>query len=315
MKKLLGASLAAIICTWAYAQQDVQFTQFANNKLFFNPGVAGSSGAICITAAHRTQWAGFNGAPSTQNVNAEIPIGILHGAVLVNITADKIGFFQDITAGVGYAFQYDLGIGTLGAGFEVDFRNKQLTSGAWITPDAGFDPFVATFNTTDLRPDLNFGVFFNSPTIWGGISSSRLLAADLLLESNTTPPSIGKIKSARHYYLMGGYNWEIPSTDIVLKPALMVKSDFLAKPQIDVNVAALYNNLIWGGVSYRLEDAISIMAGYYIKPYFRITYSYDLTTSALRTVSSGSHEIMAHYCFSIEVKPKEPSWYRNPIFL
>jgi len=64
-----------------------------------------------------------------------------------------------------------------------------------------------------------------------------------------------------------------------------------------------------------LQDAVSIMAGYYIFPELRLTYAYDLTTSALRNASSGSHEIMLNYCFTIEIPPREKGYYRNPLFL
>ena len=48
MKKTLIA-LFAIVCSSAlWAQQDVQFTQFANNKIFYNPGVTGAGDAILI---------------------------------------------------------------------------------------------------------------------------------------------------------------------------------------------------------------------------------------------------------------------------
>ena len=76
MKRLLSATVAGLIATFAFGQQEIQFTQFMNNKLYYNPGVAGSSGAICINAVHRTQWAGFENAPSTQNINAEIVLAI-----------------------------------------------------------------------------------------------------------------------------------------------------------------------------------------------------------------------------------------------
>jgi len=58
-----------------------------------------------------------------------------------------------------------------------------------------------------------------------------------------------------------------------------------------------------------------LMAGYYINPNFKITYAYDLTLSNLSTASGGSHEILAGYCFKIEIEPKEPGYYRDPRFL
>jgi len=313
MKKLIGTGIAALLVLTAFSQQEIQFTQFMNNKLFYNPGVAGSSGSICLNGVYRTQWVGFSNAPVTQNINAEIPIEFIRGALIVNITNDKIGYFQDITAGIGYSYTLDLGIGTLGLGFEVDFRNKSITNGAWLPPDNLNDPALGAFNQSALNPDLNFGAYFQSTNWYAGISSTRLLATQT--DINNLDNGVTSVKGVRHYVLMGGYDWEIPNTSIMLKPAAMVKTDFLASPQVDVNVSALYNNKIWAGVSYRLQDAVAIMAGYYILPDLRLSYSYDLTTSSLRNASSGSHEIMLNYCFKIEIPPREKGYYRNVRFL
>jgi type IX secretion system PorP/SprF family membrane protein len=112
---------------------------------------------------------------------------------------------------------------------------------------------------------------------------------------------------------MGGYNVDL-GNGFVLQPAAMIKTDFVTT-QFDLNAAAAYNNQIWGGVTYRVQDALAIMAGSQITKDLRASYSYDLTTSTLRNSSSGSHEIMMTYCFTIEIPPKEKGSYRNPIFL
>ena len=63
---------------------------------------------------------------------------------------------------------------------------------------------------------------------------------------------------------MGGYNWAIPNTNWELMPAVLAKSDLSAPFTVDVNVNALYNKRIWGGVSYRTQDAISAQVGVYV---------------------------------------------------
>jgi len=314
MKRLLSATVAGLIATFAFGQQEIQLTQFMNNKLYFNPGVAGSSGSICINAAHRTQWAGFENAPSTQNINAEIPIDAILGAISVNIVNDKIGFFQDIKFGLGYAYQMNLANGTLGLGLSVDFINKSLSGGEWIPPDQGAsDPSLGKFGSSSMTPELNFGVYYQSSTFYAGVSSRELLAAQSTLDNNVG--SVTQIQLKRTYFVMGGYNWNIPNTPITVTPALLAKTDLSGPLQLDINASALYNNKIWGGVTYRLQDAFAIMAGYYIMPDLRVSYSYDITTSALKTASSGSHEIMLNYCFKIEIPPREKGYYRNPRFL
>ena len=306
-------ALFAILCSSAlWAQQDVQFTQFANNKIFYNPGVTGAGDAICLSAAHRSQWVGFDNAPTTQNFSANIPLNFLHGGLALNFTNDMIGYFQDITVGVGYGYQMDLAGGTLGLGFRADFRNKNVTSGVWAPPQTMNDPSLVALGSTSMATDLSFGAYYQQETWYAGLSSTRLLETKDILNA-TGGSANAQIRGQRHYYFMGGYNLDL-GNGIVLQPAAMVKTD-LVTTQLDINAAATYNNQIWGGVTYRVYDALAIMAGYQITKDLRATYSYDLTTSSLAKSSSGSHEIMMSYCFTIEIPPKEKGSYRNPIFL
>jgi type IX secretion system PorP/SprF family membrane protein len=306
-------ALFAMLCTSAiWAQQDVQFTQFANNKIFYNPGVIGSGDAICLSAAHRSQWVGFENAPTTQNFSANVPLDIIGGGLSVNFTNDMIGFFQDITAGVGYGYQASLAGGTLGLGVRVDFRNKNVTSGVWAPPQTMNDPSLVQLGATSMATDLSFGTYYQRDNWYAGLSSTRLLETKDILTANGGTGN-AQIRGQRHYYLMGGYDIDLQN-GFVLQPAMMVKTD-LVTTQFDLNAAATYNNQIWGGVTYRVYDALSVMAGYQITKDLRATYSYDLTTSSLRNSSSGSHEIMMSYCFTIEIPPKEKGSYRNTIFL
>jgi type IX secretion system PorP/SprF family membrane protein len=312
MKKTLIA-LFAIVCSSAlWAQQDVQFTQFANNKIFYNPGVTGAGDAICLSAAHRSQWVGFDNAPTTQNFSANIPLNFLHGGLALNFTNDMIGYFQDITVGVGYGYQMDLAGGTLGLGIRADFRNKNITSGVWAPPQTMNDPSLVALGSSSMATDLSFGAYYQQESWYAGLSSTRLLETKDILNA-TGGSANAQIRGQRHYYFMGGYNLDLEN-GIVLQPAAMVKTD-LVTTQLDINAAATYNNQIWGGVTYRVYDALAVMAGYQITKDLRATYSYDLTTSSLANSSSGSHEIMMSYCFTIEIPPKEKGSYRNPIFL
>jgi len=53
-----------------------------------------------------------------------------------------------------------------------------------------------------------------------------------------------------------------------------------------------YQDKLWAGGSYRLEDGYAAMVGININNFFNVGYSYDLTKTKLNTVSSGTHEIV-----------------------
>jgi type IX secretion system PorP/SprF family membrane protein len=321
MKKIYALLLLACP-VFLWAQQDVQFTQFMNNRIYYNPAVAGSKDAICINGAYRTQWVGFDGAPVTQNVNINAPIKLLHGGVHLGIVNDVIGNYQNTNFNVGYAFQTELGPGRLGIGASLMIGTRSV-SGLWIPSDppltGGVDPALLANSAQGVGIDANFGAYYASSTFWGGISTTRVIEAVSEYDAQGIPggPNTGStfLTNARHYYIMAGYNYALAGTSLDIQPSLLLKTDFLASPIVDVNVTALYNNRIWGGVTYRLQDAIAVNLGYEFFQGFRAGYSYDFTTSSISGGSSGSHEIMASYCFKIEIPEREKAIYRNPRFL
>lgn len=302
------------------AQQDVQFTQFMFNRLYYNPAVAGSGGAICVSGFHRSQWVGFEGAPTTQNVIANIPLNVLHGGIGLSIVNDEIGFFNNTSVELSYAYQFQLANGTLGVGLGASFLNKALDASTWIPSDQGTifgdnDPFIAATDANGFQIDLSFGAYYESQDWWAGVSSTRVIESRAEVSSFNAAEDLASFRNARHYYLMGGYNWAIPGTNWELQPALLSKFSAGSAATFDLNAMGVYNKKVWGGVTYRLQDAIGAMVGYQITPAFRAGYSYDIPTSALSGAASGSHEIMLQYCFKIEIPPRPKGSYRNIRFL
>ena len=302
----------------AHSQQDVQFTQFMYNRIYYNPAVAGSGGAICLNALHRSQWVGFEGAPTTQNVNANIPIKKIGGGIGFSIVNDQIGFFNNVSARLMYAYQFDLADGTLGIGLGVSFLNQAIGGATWIpsdygSPTGGLDPSIPAINANGFQIDGIFGVYYENQNFWGGVSSTRVIESAADVNSNIGGGSTF-FKNARHFYAMGGYNWAIPSTNWELRPSTLVKLTS-GSTTFDVNVTGVYNNKFWGGVTYRLQDAVAATLGWQVTPDIRLGYSYDVATSALSGQGGGSHEVMAQYCFKIEIPPREKGSYKNPRFL
>ena len=117
---------------------------------------------------------------------------------------------------------------------------------------------------------------------------------------------------ARHYYLMAGYGVDLTSS-LTLKPMLQLKTDAVST-QVDFNANLLINNRFWVGGSYRIQDAIVILAGLEIIPNLKFGYSYDFTTSDIKTYSNGSHEVMLGYCYKPS-KVVKRQFHRNVRFL
>jgi type IX secretion system PorP/SprF family membrane protein len=299
-------SLVLLTCSMScFAQQDPQFSQNMFTKLPTNAGYAGSNDAICGTLLYRNQWTGFGGEPKSMLVTVDMPVEALHGAVGLSITAaDQLGAEKNLNVRGAYAYAMNVGSGRLGLGLDFGYHQKSLDGSKFIYNDAG-DNNIPTGNVSGGTFDMGFGAYYNTDKLFAGISTSHLTAGKIKFSNINT-------QLVRHYYLMAGYNVDLTSS-LTLKPMIQLKSDAVST-QVDFNANLLINNRFWIGGSYRIQDAIVAMAGLEIIPNLRLGYAYDLTTSDIKTYSSGSHEIMLGYCYK-PTKVTKRQFHRNVRFL
>ncbi len=312
MKRILVALSLFAVGYSASAQQDYQFTHYMYDNLSFNPGYAGLNKSICGTVIYRQQWSGFTGNPQTALVNVHSPVKLLRGGLGISYLNDQLGFEKNNLARLSYSYHMGLGVGDLGIGVSAGIIQKTINA-TWITPDQGSaytpgtDPSIALTGASDLVPDFNLGVFYQTNEMYMGLSATHLIKSDLT-DLN--------IQNVQHFWVTAGYNYKI-NQDFKLRPSILAKSD-AASTQLDLNVNVLYKDMIWAGATYRLSDAIAPMLGYQYMftngATLRVGYAYDVTTSQLRGYSNGSHDIMLNYCFNLD-KPQPVQKSKNPRFL
>ncbi len=307
----LGLSLAG------FTQQPTLITHYMFNNMAINPAFAGSSGGICATGLVRQQWMGFKDpdgsktAPQTYLLSVDSPIRVLHGGVGGVLYQDQLGFFKEIALKLGYAYRMEAWNGDLSFGIQgslqngtFDFSKFDLGQGAG---NLGEDPVLREMNgkTSDMAIDMGLGVFYRVPDqYYVGLSASNLL------QSKSKNISY---QGRRTFYLAGGYEWMIPNHPAFeLLPSVLFMYDGGAF-QFNASALLMYNNKFYGGLGYRLQDAVSVLAGMFIKG-FHVGLSYDISTSALTKYNSGGLEVMLSYCFKIDMDKYRKS-YRNTRFL
>ena len=318
---IINAVVAFVLfipCT-AFGQQEAQFSQYMFNHLGFNPGVAGTGEAICVYGLYRQQWLGFKDtegndvAPETYSITLDAPIRFLRGGVGLAVSSDKLGFEGNTMVKLGYSYHLKVGSGVMGLGLMASFNDKTVDFSKMKPVDD--DPLLTQLGKeSDLLIDASVGVFYNVPDqYYVGISSTQILQSSGKALGKADGEEF-KLKLKRHYYLTGGYEFTFPRNPaFTITPSLLLKSDG-ASFQVDASAMLNYKERFWGGVSYRYQDAIVVMLGVHYKN-IRIGYSYDVTTSSIGgSYSSGSHEVMAGYCFKLEVEKLRQS-YKNTRFL
>jgi type IX secretion system PorP/SprF family membrane protein len=216
--------------------------------------------------------------------------------------------------------------GTLGIGLDLGILQKSINSD-WIVPEPlKNDPSIPgsggnipgtsdyAFNNPELNKttfDVGFGAFYQIPgKMYVGLSSTHLPAQSI------KSGDLG-YQVTRHYYLMAGYTFQ-PTKWSKITPNVLYKSD-MAGSSLDANLIFLWSDMIWVGGTYRHEDAPAILAGYQGtfglgNAYsYKLGYSYDFTTTKLKTYAKGSHEFILGVCYT--PKPRKATTYGNDRFL
>lgn len=320
MRRILTTAIVLLIGFAAKAQQDPQFTQWFNDKQSFNPAAVGIRDGNCISGFFRNQWTGFDNQPTSVLLNyaGKINRPMLKGGMGISFFNDKLGQeTNNIFRGM-FAYHMNAGTGTFSAGLGLGYYGKQLGSD-WLPPEGAesipLDNAINGNQQSDGGFDMNLGVYyFKQGEYYIGASATHLTQSDL------TSLSI-KLKS--HLYVMGGYNFNL-SGNTQLRTNMLAKSDF-NKWALDVNANVMFNDMLYGGLSYRPGDAIAPHVGIEYctskssqlqttNMCYRFGYSYDATTSEIRNFSSGTHEIFVGVCFSINNIPMT-NRHANPRFL
>lgn len=302
--------LTLMIIPELFSQQTTLITQHMFTTMSYNPAFAGSSEGIAVTGLIRQQYIGFKDEkgnsvfPQTYIFSADAPLKVLHGGLGGSVMLEKIGFFNFTYVKIGYDYRTDLGPGTFSAGIQLDVNNTKIDP-SQFTPEDQNDGIITGLQKSDLVADFTLGVFYKVPDkYYIGLS------ADQVAQSKQK-----KIyyQDKRTFYLNGGYNWVIPGHPAFeIQPSALFRTD-LTQFQFDISALLMYNKKVWGGLGYRLQDAVSILAGMSIKG-IKIGLSYDLSTSAMTKYNSGSLEVMLSYCFKVETEKFRKS-YKNTRFL
>jgi type IX secretion system PorP/SprF family membrane protein len=145
---------------------------------------------------------------------------------------------------------------------------------------------------TSWVPDANLGLYLYHDDFYVGFSTAHLVTTKLKLYE----PGIGINKLKTHFFLTGGYIWEV-SQDFKLEPSAMLKGSLPNAIQLDIAARVIWQDMIWGGISYRTGDAVSVLIGYAYQERIYFGYSYDITLSDLRKHNTGTHEIMFGFQF------------------
>ncbi|WP_299710751.1 type IX secretion system membrane protein PorP/SprF [uncultured Tenacibaculum sp.] len=280
-----------ILVNFCFAQQDAQYTQYMYNTMSVNPAYAGNKRALNIVALYRNQWQGLEGAPTTQTIAVDTPLGVLQRLGLgISIINEKIGptsetyFNVDFSYTIPVSEEGELSLGLKGVAhlLSVDFNKLNLF-------DLNDTSFTSSINNR-FSPNVGVGIYYNTDQFYLGFSVPNLLETNHFRGSN----NFGEERI--NYYLISGYVFDI-NQDIKFKPAILTKLVFGTPLQIDLSANFMFHEKFTVGLAYRWSAAISALVGFRISNSLTLGFAYDRETTELGNTNfnSGSYEAMLRY--------------------
>ncbi|MEM1325075.1 MAG: type IX secretion system membrane protein PorP/SprF [Bacteroidota bacterium] len=300
MKKYILITLLLGSLTSLLAQQDEQYTQFMFNKLRYNAAYAGSNGMPCLTAIHRSQWIGLEGAPTSQVASFDMPFLNSRVGIGGNIVRQSIAVTENITMDGSYAYRIPLGPGVMSLGLQASLRYfrtdfSELTATQGIATDGAIPMGVQS----KFVPNFGLGFYYHTDDFYLGFSAPRLLRNNIDLADDDGIIS----REIQHYYLMGGVI--IGEGDVKFLPQALLKYNPSVPFDADINLSLILLDRITVGGTYRLGgskqegfgESIGALFSAQVSDEFTVGVSYDFTLSGLRDQQDGSIELALRVCF------------------
>lgn len=276
MKKFFSL-LIMLLPIFGICQYTPQFSQLINTLEFVNPGYNGSKDLADAVILHRNQWTGFDGAPKTYALNVNVPVNKWHTGFGLNTVVEKSGMITqsnaDLTACVDVKV-IPLSYLTFGFWGGVEAKGIDMESAVLY----GNLPYTAKeFNTNNIHVGIGLNYFNQKIHLGASMHYSQLKGNNY------------NDNEFFSFYLNGSYlitlndNW-------TLKPSVLFRN-FGGFSDLDYGIFVLYKDLVWGGISNRLGQALIFFADVKITNFLSIGYSYDYGINSTTAINYGSHEI------------------------
>ncbi|TLP82241.1 type IX secretion system membrane protein PorP/SprF [Maribacter sp. ACAM166] len=280
--------LFSLIGFQAFSQKEPQYTQYMYNIGSFNPAYVGTVETPELSGLYRAQWINIPGAPRTFRFGANLPFKNEKVGIGLNVISDQLGPVSQTYADISYSYQVRVTDDTkLSFGIDAggSFLNVDLTKGTFENPGENLNGEMLS----KFYPTIGAGAFLYSENWYLGASAPNFLTEGVY---NDDVASI--VEDKLQFNFIGGYVFDI-SENLKFKPAFLINSLKGAPLNVNVSTNVLISDVVTAGVSYRLENAFSGLAGFQISNALFLGYSYDYNTNLLGEFNNGSHEVILKF--------------------
>ena len=283
------------------AQYDAAFNHYWALQSFYNPSASGLKGQIDIQGGYAMQLVGYEHAPSTMIITADLPLWMISpahgvGAGFVN---DKIGLFSHKKVFIQYAYHMKLWGGRFSIGVRPALLAESFDGSGLVVEESG-DPAFPSAEANGTAFDLDAGLRYDGKRWYAGFSVMHILAPKVELgESKVNEYEIPQV-----FYLTGGYNIPFKNPLLSMQTSAILRTD-LSAWRGDITARLLYNGpkgKMYAGLGYSPTISASVFIGGDFHG-IQLGYCYEIYTGGIG-VLQGTHEISLGYTTSLDLFKK-----------
>lgn len=289
-RNILFFCILSLLATFTVVgQKEPQYTQYMYNIGSFNPAYVGTVEKAEIAGLYRAQWIDIEGAPRTMRFGINIPMANEKTGIGFNVVNDQLGPSTQTFVDIAYSYQIQFSDDTrLSFGLDAggSFLNVDFSKGNFENPN---EPLLNESTINNFYPTIGAGVFLYDENWYTGLSVPNFLTSGIYNEEVSTI-----VDDKLQFNFIGGYVFDL-SENLKLKPAFLL--NYVNGLPVNINVSSnfLISDVFTVGASYRVDNAVSGLAGFQVSSGTFVGYSYDYNTNGLGEYNSGSHEVILKF--------------------
>lgn len=269
------------------AQNRVNYSQYMHNHQIFNPAYIDASKHVGGSMLYRMQWMGFEGAPQTLIGNGFF--NYKRHNFNLQLLNDNITVFKHLEAGLSYSYLIKLDRYTyMSLGVKATYNQQTANYNTLSYFDAGDQALSGAF--TKIGVNFGAGMFVRSKNWFAGVG------APYIFNNKNIEPQMSLFNDIQynHFYISGGYKI-VDNYMYVLYPTALLKWTKGSPLSIGVDVNFIWNERIWGGLGYRIDNTVILSTGLIFLKDFKVVYSYDLGLGKVNRYGGMTHELSIGY--------------------
>lgn len=282
------------------AQQLPLYSSYVYNELLLSPSFAGAldnpEQSARLMLAHRYQYAGFEGAPTTSLLALDGPINSQNMGLGGVLYTDRMGLIRQTGLQLAYSYKVKL--------------SEKINWRLGLSANVGQQALdMAAVNAVDITENIlnlesankvfasgSFGTHINTEKLTLGVSLQQLTQNQVVFQNYTSNVNF-EYNQPMHFVGFGSYDIDLKGDTFGITPIVAVRSTSGTALQYDVILKAHYKNQLFVTAGYRGGYAASFGVGANLNNGLTLSYTYDHMINDAGPFTGGGNEFTLGYRF------------------